>query len=196
MFRILIYKELKELIYSYKTYLTAAIVLFFYFGLPIIKNAELPPYILVMMVQMVIAQYIYDSMIEDIANGNYRFLLNLNVKFCGYIFPKIIISILEGVILFGLISNSIIKSFTVFDYGWLLLSLINSSLLMFLVVGAIKYNEMTVTFITTLFLGLIMICIYSIKFILFKYFLCILLFSIFYILGNKLYNSKLLRERI
>ena len=109
---------------------------------------------------------------------------------------KIIISILEGVILFGLISNSIIKSFTVFDYGWLLLSLINSSLLMFLVVGAIKYNEMTVTFITTLFLGLIMICIYSIKFILFKYFLCILLFSIFYILGNKLYNSKLLRERI
>ena len=197
MFRILIYKEFKELIHSYKTYLTAAVVIFFYLIFPIINNVEeLPTYVLVMMMQMVIAQYICDSMIEDINRGNFRFLLNINVKFSSYILPKIVISILGGVILFSIFFKILITDFTLLDFGWIFLSIINSSLLIFLLAVFLKQNEMSVTFIGTVFLGIIMVCLYNITFILWKYILCIFLFVLFYGLGRKLFNSKLLRERI
>ena len=196
MIRYLLKKDIKEILFTYKSILTAIVVLISYFIIPIVKKMELPPYCLILFVQMVVSQFIYDSLISDINYGAIVFILNLRVKFIVYILSKIIVSFIQAIILLICIFNGIKNDFEYADIGWIIISLVNSALLMFLVAAFFKGGELSVTFITTVLLCFGIVILYKISNVFIKYFFCIFFFIIFFIFGNKLYNSKLLRERI
>lgn len=114
----LLKKEIKDVIYNYKSWLVLLISVF----LPCImkyKKMESDSWIYIFMVIIAICQYIYDSYLTDTKNKGNIFIYNTGVSSTKILFTKILVVLVFEIIMLLLNLPYTIKYINFVDYFWI-----------------------------------------------------------------------------
>lgn len=195
MLKFLIKKEFKEFITSFKCLLTiflAAWVPFFYSNL---HNVVFPVWVHVLLSQMVVGQFLFDSYRVDVKNGGIHFLINKKVNFILYYSVKYIFILF--LVLIPICLN-IKQWFTIlkwYEFIWYFLSLIYCGSLMFVMQVFSKGEEIATAFIVTIIMAIILFVIYLSP--IYLRFIEVIVFDVLLlVVCVKLYNSVVFRKQI
>lgn len=195
MIRVLIKKEIKDFITSFK----CLFVLFMaswapslYFN---VNNEFLSAWVHMLLTQMVVGQFLFDSYRADIKNGGIQFFINMKANFIIYYFVKYIFLVIP--ILIPICFN--IKQWCValqwYEFFWYFLSLFYCGAIMFIMQIISKGEEIATAFIVTIIMAVILFFVYSSPIYL-RFIEVIVLDVLFLFICIKLYNSILFRKQI
>ena len=193
-FKILLKKELKDFIYSYKCWITFLIVVFaqkLFFKL----GNDYSLFFHAWFITTAIQQFLYDSLLTDVKDKGLFFLINLKINFWEYFLAKLIISFLVFVLLFLVEIKNILIVADFFTLAIVIFIEILTVPVMFLFTIFVNYSETGGLFSTTIFIGLLFILFANITGLV-AVVLAILLNVIFVFLAYKLFNSVYFRKKL
>lgn len=195
MIKFLLKKEVKEFITSFKCLFVvfmASIAPFLYFK---VNNNYLSGWFHMLLTQMIVGQFLFDSYRMDIKNGGIQFFINIRANFMMYYFVKYVFLIIP--ILVPIFINieqwcSVLKWY---EFIWYFMSLVYCGALMFILQIFSKGEEIATAFIVTILMAIILFLIYLSPIYL-RFIEVIVLDVLLLFVCVKLYNSVIFRKQI
>ena len=111
-------KELKDMIYNYKSWLSLILGIISPTLLHL-RKVEPFPYIYISVIIMCLCQYIYDSYLTDTKNKGNIFIYNIGVSSTKILFTKILVVLVFEIIMLLLNLPYTIKYINFVDYFWI-----------------------------------------------------------------------------